>query len=366
MAGPGAVLVYGATGFTGRLIVEALHRRSISFSIAGRPSAALTALAHELGVACFEAEMTDAPALARAFASATVVIACAGPFVKTGAALIDAALAAGTPLLDLSGEATHLRASFTRDAEVKARGLRVVHSVGFDVVPAELLASLCASPLGPLNRLELATGHTYGVASHGTLQSYQSMSSEARGLAWVDSALVEEPIGAHRRLVSFSQPLGDRAVASAPTAEVVLVPRSVQTQHFRHCLGSLAPAALPVAEQGLPMFSNEKLEASLRRLKSAGLLGPDQAAREKNQFFLWCRAESVDGRSREMTMQGADPYGLSATLAVEAARMVHSGQVKGHGVLTPLQAFDRQALLALLAQHGVRWHSVAQPTSTHS
>ena len=367
MAGPGVVLVYGATGYTGQLIVEALSRGSLSFSVAGRPSLALSALAAKTGVACFEAEISDAAALRTAFASAKVVIACAGPFIRTGAALIDAALATGACLLDLSGEPAHLRAAFARDAEVKARGLQVVHSVGFDVVPAELLASLCALPLGPVERLELATGHTFGVASHGTLQSYQTMSGGAAGgLAWVDSHLVDEPIGAHRRIVSFSQPLGARAVASAPTAEVVLLPRSIATVHFRHSLGSLAPAALAIAERGLPMFSADQLEASLSHLKAEGQLGPGFEARRKNQFFLWCRAENFDGRIREMTMQGSDPYGLSAALAVHAAGAVIGGEAKAHGMLTPLQAFERQPLLALLAQWGVRWQSVAPPTSPHS
>ena len=166
--------------------------------------------------------------------------------------------------------------------------------------------------------------------------------------------------------MSFSKPLGDRAVTSAPSAEVVLLPRSIATRHFRHSLGSLAPAALPIAERGLPMFSSQQLESSLTHLKVTGQLGPDRAAREKNQFFLWCRGENVDGRNREMTMQGFDPYGLSAALAVETARMVLNGQARGKGILTPLQAFDRQALLALLAQRGTRWHNVTQTTLPHS
>ena len=359
MAERASVLVYGATGFTGRLIAAELSKQGVSFAIAGRPSVGLESLAAQHNVSAFAADLSEPKALSDAFSRARVVIACAGPFVRTGPALLEAALSARTHLLDLSGEPAHLLSSFERDAEVRAHDVAVVHSVGFDVVPAELLARLTATTLGPLRSLELATGHTAGVASRGTLTSYATMATEAprRGLAWVDSRFVDEKLGAHRRIVSFSAPLGDRAVASLASAEVALLPRSVHTPTFRHYVGALAPAALVVAEQGLPTFSPQALEKSLSHLEQVGQLGPDAAARAKNHFFLWCRAENATGDVREMTMQGHDPYGLSAVTAVACARAAERDDFRKRGVLSPLQAFEAQPLLAVLAHLGTRWKS---------
>ncbi len=361
------MLLYGAAGFTGQLIAAELLRCKAPFVIAGRASESLRALGRSLGVEAAEAGLDEPAALERLFARASCVIAAAGPFAFTGEPLLQAAMAASTQLIDLSGEPSHLQKIWPRRAEVETAGIAVVHSVGFDVVPAELLAKLCATGMGSLASLELATGHLSGAASHGTLKSYQGMSSKV-GLAWVDSALVDEPIGLHRQVVSFSPPLGARAVVSLGSAEVVLLPRSIPVDLFRHYAGSLAPAALPIAERSLVTFSKDTLAQSLHHLDASGKLGPDAAARENNQFFLWCRARSKQGACAEMTMHGRDPYGLSAVLAAHCATLAASESFDRLGVLTPAQAFDVQPLLAVLANHGARWQrrNATNDTSTHA
>ncbi|MBL9037750.1 MAG: saccharopine dehydrogenase NADP-binding domain-containing protein [Archangium sp.] len=355
-----AVVVYGATGFTGRLILAELRRQGLSFAVAGRPSAALNELGAQYHVPVLAAALTDPGRVAVALSRGVVTLACAGPYAETGLPLLHAALKAGTHLLDLSGEPEHLRAVAAHDAEVKARGLAVVHSVGFDVVPSELLAHLCHKPLGPLSSMLLATAHTPGVPSHGTLLSYVSMlaSGPPRGLSWADGGLRDEALGAHRQIVPFPAPLGDRAAASVASAEVVLLARSIPTQRLTHLVGTVAPAALPIAEQTLPMASREGLERSLAHLASTSRAGPEESARATSQFALWCRAETAAGAVRTMTMNGPDPYGLSAVTAVACAKAASHAHFSARGVLTPLQAFEPQPLLAAMAHAHVRWRPV--------
>src|SRR5689334_15567863 len=93
-----AVVVYGATGFTGRLICNELVRRKITFAVAGRDREKLTALSGSLGTAQPEvlvAALDDAPALEAAIARGRVVLACAGPFQRMGTPVREAALKAG-------------------------------------------------------------------------------------------------------------------------------------------------------------------------------------------------------------------------------------------------------------------------------
>ena len=352
------VLLYGATGFTGRLIAAQLASRKLRFAIAGRESESLHALGARLGVTVFSSELGDAAALDRAFSSASVVMAAAGPFAKTGAALVEAALRTRTHLIDVSGEPAYLRETRSRDLEARDAGVAIVHSVGFDVLPAELLAQLCQKPLGALETLSLGTAHVLGSPSHGTLQSYLTMASGA-ALSFIEGQLVDEPLGAHRRVIEFSPPVGARAATSIGSAEVVLLARSLPARNVIHYLGTLAPVALSVAERAAPTFSVQALEQSLVKLREAGLRGPDEAARRQNAFSLWCQAETADGRSRTMTLDGVDPYGLSAVLAVAAAGMVSDPGFRARGVLTPLQALEAQPLLAAMANVGVRWRAIA-------
>jgi short subunit dehydrogenase-like uncharacterized protein len=356
-----AVLVYGATGFSGRLVLPELLRLKLPFAIAGRPSRGLEALAAEHRLEHFAVELDEPRALADAFSRATVVLACAGPYAQTGPALLGAALTAGTHLLDLSGEPQHLRASLGRADEVAGR-IAVVHSVGFDVVPGELLAHLCQKPLGPLELLELATAHTPGIPSHGTLQSYLGMAraQPGQGLSLVNGVLVDEPLGAHRRSVHFPLPLGERAAVSVASAEVVLLARSLPTQNLHHYQGTLAPAALAVAEKGLPTFTPSSLEKSLAHLAANGQSGPDPVARANSRFALWCRAQTASGSVRAMTMEGADPYGVTAVLAAACAQWASQSGFQRRGVLSPLQAFEAQPLLATLAHAGARWRPLSE------
>jgi short subunit dehydrogenase-like uncharacterized protein len=357
MRRPLDILVYGATGYVGQLVVEELHRRKLAFGMAGRSSEGFAQLATRYEVPAFDAALTNVHRLAAVFSQARAVVACAGPYCDTGAPLFDAAVQARTHLLDLSGEPRHLRDLLLRDKEAKQAGIAVICSAGFDVIPAELLGWLAGKSLGRLSALELATGHLNGAPSRGTLRSYLTMATAPAecGLAWADGALVAEPLGHHRRVVPFLPPLGSRAGASTASAEIVLLPRSLDVRNLRHYVATAAPVAVDFAERGLPIYCAAALRRSLEKLSDCGLQGPDVGARAENMFFLWCRATALDGTTNGMTMQGTDPYGLSASLISSCAAAALTPDFRKVGVLTPLQAFDPVFLLALLANAGVRW-----------
>jgi short subunit dehydrogenase-like uncharacterized protein len=307
------------------------------------------------------APLEDQAGLERAFRRADVVLACAGPFQQTGPALQAAALAAGTHLLDLTGEPAYCIESQRRDAAAREAGIAIVHSVGFDVVPVESLARLATRPLGPVELLEIAVAHTAAVPSRGTLKSYLGMvqGGEAKGLELRDGELVVVPIGAHKQVVELPAPFGPRAAATVPSAEVVLLPRAMPVRNLRYYLATVAPAALAVADKTLPQFSTASLQKSLSFLEGRGESGPEAASREQSRFAVWARATAPSGQQRTMVMTGMDPYGLTAVLATELSLQAAAPDFAARGVLTPTQAFDPQRMLATMAQQGVRWSVVS-------
>ena len=118
-----AVVVYGATGFTGRLVCSELQRRNVPFAVAGRDRAKLTALSASLTTARPEvlvAPLDDRAALEQAIARGRVVLACAGPFARMGEPVREAALAARRHYLDITGE-SELHAG---DVRARRRGAR--------------------------------------------------------------------------------------------------------------------------------------------------------------------------------------------------------------------------------------------------
>src|SRR5918995_6578969 len=102
----GPIAVYGATGYTGRLVAEELQRRGAEFVLAGRSAEKLETLAARLGGEVRTAAVTldDAAGLRALLEPCAAVIACAGPFTAHGEPVVAAAAEAGTHYLDTTGE----------------------------------------------------------------------------------------------------------------------------------------------------------------------------------------------------------------------------------------------------------------------
>jgi short subunit dehydrogenase-like uncharacterized protein len=349
-------VVYGPTGFTGTLVCETLLRRGARPRLVGRNQARLAALGQRWQLPWRTAALDPPSELRSALEGARVVIACAGPFSTTLAPLRAAAAEVGAHLLDLAGEPAYLARSLEDPTGPAGGQTAVVHAVGFRVAVADCLTWLLARGLGDMDSVEIVSANTHGLPSAGSLRTYQAIAAGGNGCFRLQGGqVIQEGLGAHRRVVTLPAPFGPRAAVSAPAAEGLLVPRSVgaQTSHFY--FATLAPAALPVAEQGLPQFQPASLQKSLSHLVAGGEAGPDPEARARSQFAFWIGATSRQGRTRTLTATGADPYGITAELAAECALQAARPTWSGRGVLTPVQAFDPQALLAVLARAGVRW-----------
>lgn len=148
------VVVFGATGFTGKLVAEYLAQRAppgLRWAIAGRTESKLAAVKEELarlapaasGLGVLVADSADASAVARIAQSTQVVCTTVGPYLKYGALLAHACAENGTSYCDLTGEVPFTRRSIDENhARAQETKARVVHSSGFDSVPSDLAALL--------------------------------------------------------------------------------------------------------------------------------------------------------------------------------------------------------------------------------
>jgi short subunit dehydrogenase-like uncharacterized protein len=147
---PYDVVVFGATGFAGRLTAEYLARtapRDCRWALAGRNPGKLAAVRDELSaidpdlaqLPLLPADVEDAASLQRVAETSRVVITTVGPYVLYGDALVAACAAAGTDYLDLTGEPEFVNTSYVRHHQAAvASGARIVHAAGFDSVPHDL------------------------------------------------------------------------------------------------------------------------------------------------------------------------------------------------------------------------------------
>ena len=338
MVAPTTLAVLGATGYTGRLVVEEARRSGVPLRLVGRRRAALEALALP-GEEVRVADARDEDALRAAFEGAGVVASCAGPFLELGFAPVAAAIASGAHYLDTTGEQEFVRRVHERfGAEAAAAGVVVMPAFGFDYVPGDLAARLAASQVdGSLDELIVAYSVRGVGTSKGTRRTIAAVMAQEQ-VAWSGGRLVPSRFGATTRTVDF--PFGRKTVVEWGGTEPITVPRHTDVRDVRSYLRAPALAARTagLARLAAPL---------LRRLSQLGPAGPAPEDRAKGRFTVVAEAQGHAGSGRAV-LTGSDVYGLTALLIVRGAEALLAGEVTEAGVLAPAEALDARTFAARL------------------
>jgi len=183
------VILFGATGFTGKLVADYFAKTpGLRWAIAGRNPGKLAALGLG-GVPIIVADAMDEAAMDQVARRATVVCTTVGPFSKYGSALVAACAAAGTHYCDLTAEVHWMRAMIDRhNPTAKDSGARIVHACGFDSIPSDLGTLLVQDEMvrrhgRPGDKVTAYYGAQAGGVSGGTLASALEIARAAKDRA---------------------------------------------------------------------------------------------------------------------------------------------------------------------------------------
>lgn len=365
MNGPqqtGPVVVYAASGYTGKLISAELADRGAEMLIAGRDRDKLEALAAELPTtpAVAAVSLDDGAGLRELLSGAGAVIACAGPFTKWGEPVLAAAAGVGTHYLDTTGEQPFIAEAFERfDDPARAGGGAVVSGMGFDYAPGDMLAALTAEGMGPLDQLTVAYAISGFGPSRGTASSAVAMLSGG-DLEWVAGHHRPAPRSAAGGHFRFPEPLGERRVGRYPAGEQITVPRHIEVRHVRTLIdlrGLLGVPTGPLGAQAMTAagyLMDTPLGAVAGKLTSQLPEGPSEKSREAVRYTLVCDVRGAEGYRRGI-LRGSDIYGTTAKTTVEAALAMCAPGYEGTGALAPAEAFDPAEFLAALEPAGISY-----------
>jgi short subunit dehydrogenase-like uncharacterized protein len=357
----GPIAVYGATGYTGRLVAAELRRRGAATVLSGRNPAKLEILAEEIGgdVEIRPARLEDAHGLRQALEPCAAVISCAGPFVQLGEPVVAAAVETGTHYLDTTGEQPFMRKVFDiygRRAE--EAGVALVTAMGFDYVPGDMIAALTAAGPGPYDEIVLAYSVKGFGATRGTALSAVGMLA-GDDVEWRDGWLVPGSQRVGRGTWDFGGEIGRQRMVRYPAGEHITVPKHVETRRVTTLLSAstAVPAPGPAAALVMTPFQLA-LRTPIRRVVEALIPrlpeGPSPENRRRSRFVIVCEARGAGGGSRG-TVSGADPYGLTARMTVEGALRCADPSYVKRGALAPSQAFDPADFLDSLRGAGVEY-----------
>lgn len=338
--------IYGAYGYTGRLIAVQAVARGQRPVLAGRDASRLIPMAAELGLEWRAFGLEDTARLAGEVEPLDLVLHAAGPFVRTSAPMVHACLAGRTHYLDITGEIPVLEAIYSRDAEARAAGTLLLPAVGFDVVPSDCLALHVAGKVGRPIELQIAITPS-GRASAGTTRTVLASLAGRRSLGLVRRCgrLVERRIGETRR-VRFSDGREREALAGIPWGDLASAYRTTGARDITILMASRPMARIaafaPVLGRLLAVHPVQRLaEAAVDRFVE----GPDERARSEGRSLLWARAENAEGGAAEAWMETAEGYRFTALSAVTCVERALTERPSG--ALTPAGAFGAELALAI-------------------
>jgi len=372
------IIIYGVTGFTGKLVAEYftrnVDRTQVNWAIAGRNERKLQEVISDLkqisnaaeNLEYILADTSDIDDMSRLAESAKIILSTVGPYALHGEALVSACVEAGTHCLDLAGEPDYVQHIYKHyDFKAARNGALIVNSCGFDSVPADLGTFFTAQqlPAGTKKIQGYISGK--GTFSGGTLSSAIGILEQLTEEAILDPKYKFGPASFDG--VHYRKAIGKWALPM-PVVDPQIVRRSSRLRPDIYgpdfSYGQYLGADNPVYAGGIAIGAGALLLASKFEASRNLLLGwresgegPDEVKREQSHFRV-----DLIGQSGETTVRcsvsGGDPgYGETSKMISEAALTILEQYdqlpVKG-GVVTPAGALG-ELYLERLQKKGVRF-----------
>ncbi|HLK11648.1 MAG TPA: saccharopine dehydrogenase NADP-binding domain-containing protein [Candidatus Binatia bacterium] len=340
MAG-GRVLLYGSTGFTGKLILARALAAGLRPVLAGRDAAGVRAVAAPLGLAWRAAPVTDPAALDAALRDVDVVLNAAGPFADTALPLARAAARRRAHYLDVCGEVDVIEALARRHAEWRAQGVMVMPAVGFDVVPSDCLAVRLVRESPGARTLRIGIQGLY-LLSRG---SAETLAREwGRGIRLRRDGRIETvPPGAMTHAFDYGDGPRTSLLVSWGDVASAYYSTGIPNVETYFAAGPALQAVMAANRLIGPLLSTAPAQALMQAWHALLPAAPPAAMRERVETVVVAEIEAPSGARRAARVRAGDSYEFTAASATVVARRVAAGEAVP-GFQTPARVFGPELL----------------------
>jgi len=318
-------VIYGATGYTGKLMAEMAAAQGLSPLLSGRNKDKLKAVADPLGLDYHAVSLDDRAGLEELLTDTNLVLHIAGPFSATAQPMVDACLATKTHYLDITGEIDIFERHYTLDAVAKNAGIMLMSGVGFDVVPTDCLAAHVKQRLPDATELNISIDGGGGL-SPGTAKT--AVESIGRRTAVRRNGKLTELKNNLFSKADFGR--GERTTISMSWGDVSTAYRTTNipdiTVYFK-----LTPVLKNLL--GLPRWVRRFLGAPLPQQFIKGQIekrikGPGAAQRAKGRTSIVAEAVNGEGDKVVSTLQTPEGYTFTCTCSLAIVQRVLAGDLQ--------------------------------------
>lgn len=333
-------MIYGAYGYTGRLIAERAIARGHAPVLAGRNAAKLREVAEALSLPHRVVGLSDRAGLEAALADVDLVVHAAGPFVHTAEPMMDACLATRTHYTDITGEIPVFQQCFARDERARGAGIVVMSGIAFDVVPTDCLAVYVAGKLEQATELEIAFasgGRASGGTTRTAIEGFRGGSAVRRG-----GRLYATRPGRGGRMQRFRD--RERFIVPIPWGDLVTAWHSTGIENITVSM-SMSPRTARAVRLLSPfraLMGSATVRGWVQRRAAERVRNPTPTERAKWRSQFWARATGPSG-SAEAWMTTVEGYTLTSISTVLCAERILAEQPSG--ARSPAQAFGPDLIL---------------------
>jgi len=332
----GNVVVFGASGHTGRFVVAELKQRAMKAVLVGRDVEKLSRLAAEHpGVEVRVASMDDASSLDRALAGGSLVIHCAGPFVDTAEPVIKAALRAHAHYLDVSAEQRVTLATFERFAEeARASSVVLIPSMGFFGGLGDLVATAAMGDWISADEIRVVVAMDSWKPTRGTRLTGEK--NPGPRSVYSNNMLVPLKGSPPSLAWHFPSPFGMQEVVAFPLTETIVISRHLRSPEVH-------------------AFLNRTALDDIHNPNTPAPTSVDECGRS-DQRFLMEAVVRKGNEERRASVAGQDIYAITAPLVVKAAQEILHADVRTTGARAAGEIFSAEQFLRALVEESPSFH----------
>ena len=326
-------MIYGATGYSGKLIVERAVKAGMKPVVAGRSEAKVKALATQFGLdyRVFDIDMLEkSDAL---ISQMVLVLNCAGPFSQTAQVMMQACLKQQAHYIDITGEIDVFELGASLNGAAKDRGVVLCPGVGFDVIPTDCVAAKLKAMMPDATHLTLGFDSRSGFSPGTAKTSAEALPNG--GKVRKDGNIVTVPLAAKTRKIDFGG--GEKLAMTIPWGDVSTAYHSTQIPNIEVYIPGSPGMVKQLKRMNWlkPILGLGLVQSFIKKRIEKKVKGPDEATRAKLTTFVWGEVKNAAGEAKEYRIEVAIGYEVTADGSVMVAQALLGDAANASGYHTP-------------------------------